>query len=90
MPVEVVGWHAEIEEHLGNIPQAISTAHILHMIPGGSPSQISTGQCPYIPSLYLSKVWRPIAFSGWVRALMGNELGPPCFLFEILRMSQYT
>jgi hypothetical protein len=61
-------------------PMPFSTARFLHHFPGSSPSHGSTGLGPYIPSSYLSKVWRPIAFSGWVCALIGYELGSPCFL----------
>jgi hypothetical protein len=49
-------------------PKLFSTARFLHHFPGSSPSHGSTGLCPYIPSSYLSKVWRPIAFSGRVKA----------------------
>lgn len=33
------------------IPYKPNMLHLLHHIPGGSPSHISTGLCPYIPSL---------------------------------------
>lgn len=65
-----------------HFPKSYSTVRILHKFLRGSPSHGSMVLCPYIPSLYLTKVWRPIAFSGWVCALMKNELGPPCFLCE--------
>ena len=54
----------------------------LHVFPWGLPSHVTLGLCPYIPSLHLSKVWRPIVFSGWGCALIGYELGTPCFLCE--------
>ena len=62
----------------------------LHKVLGDSLSQISTGLCPHIPSSYLSKVWSPINVNGTGHALKRKNLGTPCFLCEILRMSQFT
>ena len=66
-------------------------SHILHNFLGGLSSHVSTGRCPYIPSLYLSKAGgRSCSYDGSV---------PFCYLFSVLRaslsvfflrMSQYT
>lgn len=61
----------------------------LHSAPGGSPSHVSTGLRPYIPSLYLSKAWRPIAFKRWVICPYGCETRfCVAFFVRILRTSQ--
>lgn len=82
IPVEVVGWACGNRGTVRkNSPDTFYCTHA-PLIPWGSPSHDSTGHCPYNPSLYLSKVWRPIAFSGWVLALMENELGPRAFFVK--------
>src|SRR4051812_16860489 len=64
-------------------------ACILHAAPGGCPSHVSTGLSPIIPSLCLSKGWRPVLLTEWVSALLFKYSSTPCF-FEILRMSQHS
>jgi len=71
-------------------PGTLSTARFLHKMPWCLPSHGSTGLCPYIPSSYVSKVWRPIAFSGRVWALIGQELGSPCFVWNPTNESIYV
>jgi hypothetical protein len=58
--IQAIG-HAGTEVAVTNTSNRFFTARSTFFL-GGSPSHVSTGQCPYIPSLHLSKVWRPIAF----------------------------